>query len=211
MQMGAISEETKKAFLTIIEELLADTSKKASEITLYTMVDPNRTMTLELFSQNIEEYLYLGIAKRMTHTFTTGLEKSILKFIEVLILSRKGLIISKPAPYSLKFKLENGVEYWMDLKSIKDYPTLLEQEIQENKELAEKNHSEYKLCLYDSDFIYNEAHLLNGSDMWTLVAGFEHAKYEIFNAINGSANNLSISTLIKDTHKRLLNEWRLQD
>jgi len=209
--MDALSEKTKKQFISIIDELLSDTSKKASDITLYTLVDPNSSMTMELFSQNIEEYLYLGIAKRITNTFTTGLEKSILKFIEILILYQEGQILHNPTPFSIIFKFNGGVEYWMDLKSIKDYPTLNERDIQEKIVLADKNQAEYKLCLYDSDALYNETYLMNGNDLWTLVAGFNHAKYEIFNTINGSANNLSISTLIKDTHKRLLNEWRLQD
>jgi len=209
--MEALSEKNKQTFLSIIDDLMLDTTKKASDITLYTLVDPNRTLSMELFSQNIEEYLYLGVAKRITNAFSAGLERALLQFMEVLVQSRNGQILKNPAPYSMIFKLKEGNEYWLDILSLKDYPTLNQRDLDEKRELARLNHSEYRLGLYDSDEIYDEKHLLNGSDLWALVAGYPHAKYDIFSTIHGTANNLSISTLINETHKRLLNEWRSQD
>jgi len=209
--MNGLQEETKKTFLSIIDELLLDTSSKAAEISLFKLLNYNRSITTELFSQNIEEYLYFMVTQRVTASFTTGLKNAIKKFSETLIKAQDGQIIKNPKPYDLKFKLKNGEEYWLDIKSINDPYSSNEQYIKEQKEKADNNGSKYRLYIYDDENQYDGDYHLNGNDFWELLAGFENARPEIFKLINGSANKFSTSTIIKETHNRLLREWRMQE
>jgi len=210
--MNELSEETKKTLLSIIDDLLFDTTSKASEITLYNFISYNRSFTMELFSQNIEDYLDYMISQHITSSFSIKLEKLIEDFCEVLIQTQGGLIINAPKQYDLKFRLSNGVEYWIDIKSNNDqYCTKYQTIIDEHKEKAEKEGKIYKLYLYDDEKLSDNDYTLNGSDFWALIAGFENARVEILRLINGSANKISISSIIKETKNRLLNEWRMQD
>ena len=210
--MNELSEETKKTLLSIIDDLLLDTTSRASEITLYNFISYNRSFTMELFSQNIEDYLDYMISQHITSSFSIELEKLIVDFCEVLIQNQGGLILNAPKQYDLKFRLSNDVEYWIDIKSNNDqYCTKHQTIIDEHKEKAEREGKIYKLYLYDDEKPSDNDYTLNGSDFWALITGFENARVEILRLINGSANKISISSIIKETKNRLLNEWRMQD
>lgn len=53
-----LSEVTKKKLDSIIDTLVLDTALSASEITLNSLISYDRTLTMELFSNNIDDYLY---------------------------------------------------------------------------------------------------------------------------------------------------------
>ena len=209
--MNELSEESRKTLLSIIDNLLLDASSKASEITLYNLVHTNRSLTMELFSQNIEEYLYYMVAQRVTTSFSTSINKAIGGVCEYFIKSQEGLVLPNPEPYNLKFKLKNGEEYWMDIVSVNDPNGSNKQAHKEHKDHARKNGKTYKLCVYDDDNLSEEEeYRLNGNDFWKLIAGMENAKQEVFRLVNGAANKISVSSIVKETQNRLLNEWRMQ-
>lgn len=209
--MNGLQEETKKTLSSIIDKMLLETSSKAAEISLFKLLNYNRSITSELFSQNIEEYLYFMVTQRVTTYFTTGLKNAIGQFSETLIKAQDGQILKNPEPYDLKFKLKNGEEYWLDIKSINDPYFSNGQYIKERQEKSDKKGAKYRLFIYDDENQYDGDYYLNGNDFWELMAGFEHARPEIFKLVNGSANKFSTSSIIKDTHNRLLREWRMQE
>ena len=206
-----LSEDTKKTLLSIIDNFLLDISLQTSKLTLYSLVNNNRSITMELFSQNIEEYIYFTVAQSVTTSYNIGFENAIREICEVLIKTQNGLILNNSEPYDLKFQLKNGEEYCIDIKSVNHQNTSSKQTYTEHKERAEKAGKIYKLCLYDDESLSEEDYLLKGNEFWNLIAGFDNAKATIFRIINGAANKLSVSTIIRDTKNRFISEWRLQD
>jgi len=208
--MTYISTEGKDKLRLILDDLIIDTLSKSSELKLYTFVPYNKTLVIEVFSQNIDEYLYYRISQNITSTFKKGIENSIKKFSEYLIQSQEGQLILDPEKTDLKFKLKNGEVYSIDIKSKFDFENFNDHYFKVQNEKAKEIGSKYKLFIYDEDIEINNDFLLNGNDFWELIAGFEQAKYELFKIINGCANKISLSTIIKDAHKRLLNEWKME-
>jgi len=206
-----LSEGTKRILLSIIDNFLLDISLETSKLTLYNLVNNNRSITMELFAQNIEEYISLVVSQSVTMSFSTGLENVIREFSEVLIKTQEGQIFNDSEPYDMKFQLKNGNEYWIDIKSFKYLNNSNKRTIEEHHELAEKEGKIYKLCLYDDENQSEVKYQLNGNDFWKLTADIDNAKFKIFNLINGAANKLSISTIIRDTKTRFIREWRMQD
>lgn len=205
------SEETKKAIYSIIDTFLLDISLETSKLTLFSLVNNNRSITMELFSQNIEEYIYLTVAQSVTTSYNKGFENVIKKICEVLIQSQNGQILKNPEQFDLKFQLSNGEEYCIDIKSINDQINNNRQSNLKHREKAEKVGKSYRLCLYDDASISDEAYILNGNEFWELIAGFENAKIRIHRLMNGAANKLSVSSIIREAKNRFISEWKMQD
>lgn len=210
-KLNEFSEETKKTIYFIIDKFLLEISLEASKLTLFSLVNNNRSLTMELFSQNIEEYIYLTVTQSVTTSYNEGLEKMIREISEVLIKNQDGLSQKNPEPFDLKFQLKNGEEYCIDIKSVNDQKFHSKQKKEERMQKAEKAGSTYRLCLYDDESISDEAFMLNGNDFWKLVAGFDNAKSRIYRLINGAANKLSVSSIIRETKNRFIAEWKMQE
>jgi len=211
MNNKELTEETKKTLLSIIDNFLLDISLETSKLTLYSLVNNNRSITMELFSQNIEEYIYFTVAQSVTTSYNNGFENAIREICEVLIKTQEGLIVNNAEPFDLKFQLKNGDEYCIDIKSVTNQKNCNKQTYKEHKEKAEKAGKIYKLCLYDDESLSEEDFILKGNAFWKLIAGFDNAKPSIFRLINGAANKLSVSTIIRETKNRFISEWRMQD
>lgn len=176
-----ISEETKKALLAIIDEFLLETSFNASEITLDSMMNEEKSTNRVLFSQNIEEYLNLMVPQHIKTFFSTRLDRSIEYFCKALVKSQNNLILNSLEPFDLKFKLKDGKGYYCT----------------NNKSVNDQTQS----C---------DEYILNGNDFWTFLTDPDYARFEITRLINGSANNYSVSSIINETKTRLLKEWEIQ-
>lgn len=196
--MYELKEDTKKIIQTLLNTLNEDTYSSASQMSFYNLVSYNKSIITELFSQNIDEYIYLMVAKHVSNMFLTGLKKTILDISEILVESQEGQIIKNPEPYDLKFKLKNGKEYWIEIKN----------------DIEQKNSAQsltYYLYINEGKITPNEKDELSESDFWELVSGTKNAENELFKIINGASNQVTISSIIRDTHKRLHNEWKMQD
>lgn len=196
--MYELKDDTHKRIRSLIDTLNQDTVSIASQMSIYNLVSYNKSILTELFSQNIDEYIYLMVAKHVSNMFLTGLRKTILDISEILVESQEGQIIKNPEPYDLKFKLKNGKEYRIEIKS----------DIEQNNSSQSLT---YYLYINEGKNTPNEKIELSGSDYWELVSGTKNAENELFKTINGAANRITISSIIRDTHKRLLNEWKMQD
>ena len=150
------------------------------------------------------------VSQYITTHFSTGLKKAITAFSELLIKLQEGQLLKSSDPCDLKFSLKEGTHYWLEIKSVNDLNCSTIPRIKEHKDIAEKNGNTYKLFVYDdNEILFDEDYRLNGNDFWELTAGFKNAESEIFKIINGAANKLNLSSLIKETHNRLLNDWRM--
>lgn len=207
--MNELSKEVKHSLLLILDEFYQETYTKASSITLLSLVD-SKPLIRELFAQNCEEFLYLTIAQRITTSFSSRFKNVVLNFSQVLIEAQGGSVIKYPEPYDLKFQLKDGLEYWIDIKHINDQKSYAFSH-NERKIKAESSGKIYKLCLYEEPGTTSADFQLNCDDYWALVAGFEQAKNDLYALMRGSANHLSLSTLVEDTRKRLMREWRMQE
>jgi len=208
--MTELHEDTKKALKLNLDNLVQETTLKASQLSLFKFVGINKSITMELFSQNIEEYLNFMVSSYITTNFSTGLKKTLTEFSELLIKLQGGQLLTNSDPCDLTFSLKNNTQYWLEIKSINDLNYSTISSIKEHKALAEKNERIYRLFIYDSnENLFDEEYKLNGNEFWELIAGFKNAETELFLIINGAANKLSLSSLIKETHTRLLNEWRM--
>jgi len=205
-----LSEETKRTLTAIVDRFLLDISLETSKLTLFHLVNNNRSITMDLFSQNIEEYISLRVAQSVTSSFNEGLENVICQFSKVLIKAQGGQVFENPEPFDLKFKL-NGEEYVMDIKPTNEQNSYNIQTLEEHISRAEKAEIKYRLCLYDFNHQTDESYILNGEDFWKLISGIENAKTLLFKLINGAANRLSISSIIRETKFRFINEWRMKD
>lgn len=116
--MNQLSKETENSILTIVNTLFLDTTSKASEITLYNTLNATNTITKELFSQKIEEYLFFTVAKRLISFFSVGQDKMMVQVSELLIQAQGGQVKSASNPSELRFKLPSGKEYSLDTTSI---------------------------------------------------------------------------------------------
>lgn len=244
--MNGLAEDTIKKVSAILEKLVSDTSSNASNISLCNFVDDSRSFTMELFSQNVSEYLYLSVAKKILESFNTSLHDSLVQIFELLVEAQDGQVINSPAPYDLKFKLKDGDEYWIDIKSGEDLDRPVFGEIAKHRSDAENEGVKYRLCIYDNDgcntkelkllAASSEEHsipyrnkpfcafpaaeqqemrapefIINSTDSWKLVSGDSNTRKNILKLLNGVANNLSISTIINCTQKRLMQEWRMNE
>lgn len=196
--MYELKEDTKKLIRTLLHTLNEDTYSSASQMSFYNLVSYNKSILTELFSQNIDEYIYLMVAKHVSNMYLTGLRKTILDISELLVELQEGETIKNPEPYDLKFKLKNGKEYWIEIKN----------DIEQNNSAQSLT---YYLYINEGKNTPNEKNQLSGSDYWELVSGIKNAENELFKTINGASNQITISSIIRDTHKRLLNEWKMQD
>lgn len=112
--MNQLSQETENSILTIVNTIFLDTTTVASEITLYNSLNAPNSLPRELFSQNIEEYLFFTVTKRLITSFSDGQAQFVLKVSELLIQAQGGSILDAPEPSTLKFKLLDGKEHLID-------------------------------------------------------------------------------------------------
>lgn len=209
--MNGLAEDTIKKVSAILEKLVSDTSSNASNISLCNLVDDSRSFTMELFSQNVSEYLYFSVAKKIIESFNKSLHDSLVQIFELLVEAQDGQVINSPAPYDLKFKLKDGDEYWIDIKSGEDLDRPVFGEIAKHRSDAENEGVKYRLCIYDNDGCNAKEFIINSTDSWELVSGDSNTRKNILKLLNGVANNLSISTIINCTQKRLMQEWRMNE
>jgi hypothetical protein len=209
--MKELSEETKGKLISIIDQNLIDAASRANEMTLYNTVNFNGSFTMNLFSQNIEEFLYLRVAQSVTGSYDAAFKNIVAKAGEVLLLSQKIIPSRYTEPYNLSFQTKGGKIYCIDLQSVSETNPRVLQATGIRKAAAENEGKIYRLYIYDDETPFEDDIRMGGDEFWALVSGRENAGSEIFQWIRGSANRLSIATIIKDTQNRLLREWRMQD
>jgi hypothetical protein len=164
---------------------------------------------LELFSQNIHEYFYFITAQRVTKSFSTRLGTVIEKVSAILVESQGGQIVpGNPNPFDLKFIHPDGLEYWIEIKSINAQNSSNMQTIQERRELAQQENCKFYLCIYNDDTIVSDEFKLNRNDFWKLVGGEAKTGDDIFALLKGLGKDVKIKEIIDSKADELTKEYR---
>lgn len=202
-----MTHEEENIILEIFEDLILGTKTKIQNESISTILENRTPVTAQLFSENISDYLYFVVCQRVTTSFSTRLGKVMEKICEELIKSQGGTIIKKPKPYDLKFKLRDGKEYWIELKSIDGQNSSNRQTIEERKKNAEKKGKIFKLCIYNDETKFKEDYKLNGNEFWNFILGEKNAQNKVFSLIKGKGINFSIKSIIEENYFRLQKEY----
>jgi hypothetical protein len=207
-----ITENAKFKIISLFNNLISGISNSANELTLDNIFAKCKPLTLELFSNNVDEYIYFIVSQRVTKSFSTRLGGVIEKVSAILVESQGGKIVpGKPNPFDLKFYHPNGKQYWIEIKSINTQNSSNIQTINERKELAESNNCIFHLCVYNDDNLCSEEYKLNGSQFWKLVGGYEDAGKDMLKILRGLAEKVSILNIINDRAQELGKEYSMQN
>lgn len=205
-----ISEEAKCKIIQLFDDLIAGISGSANELTLDSIFAKSKPLTLELFANNVDEYIYFIVSQRVTKSFSTRLGVVIERVSAILVESQGGKIVAgKPNPFDLKFIHPDGKEYWVEIKSINAQNSSNIQTINERRKLAEAHGSVFHLCVYNDDNICAEAYKLNGSQFWKLVGGYEDASKDMLKMLRGLAFKISIREIINNKVQELVQEHNM--
>ncbi|EEX92138.1 hypothetical protein VIOR3934_10040 [Vibrio orientalis CIP 102891 = ATCC 33934] len=203
-----LDDISNKKILKLFNELLDGISESAQKLTLKEVLEKSKPLTLELFSNNIEEYFYFITAQRVTKSFSTKLGAVIEKISVILVESQGGTIVKgKPNPFDLKFVHPNGCEYWIEIKSINAQNSSNSQTIKERKELADVAGCIFRLCMYNDDRRSKEEYKLNGAEFWELVGGSKSTGDEVLKLISGLASQVSFNEIVKSRAIELRSQY----
>lgn len=204
-----IAEPTREKIIALFSGLISGISASANELSLDNLLTKSKPLTLELFSDNIDEYIYFIVAQRVTKSFSTRLGNVIEKVSAILVESQGGQIVpGKPNPFDLKFIHPDRNEYWLEIKSINAQNSSNLQTILERKKMAETNHCHFRLCVYNDDAASPDPYKLNGGQFWKLVGGYESAGADVMAMLRGLAGEVSIREIITQAAMRMVNEYR---
>ena len=202
-----IAEDARLKIIALFAELIDGISNSANELTLDRIFAKSKPLTLELFSDNVDDYIYFIVSQRVTKSFSTRLGNVIERVSAILVESQGGKIVpGKPNPYDLKFIHPDGKEYWVEIKSINAQNSSNIQTINERKKLAEESNCVFRLCMYNDDNHSPEEYKLNGSQFWKLVGGYETAGNDILAMLRGLAGKVSIREIINNKVQALVFE-----
>lgn len=202
-----ISEGARFKIIAIFTELIDGIANSANELTLDSIFAKSKPLTLELFSNNVDDYIYFIVSQRVTKSFSTRLGSVIERVSAILVESQGGKIVAgKPNPFDLKFIHPDGKEYWVEIKSINAQNSSNIQTINERKKLAEEGNCVFRLCMYNDDNHSLEEYKLNGSQFWKLVGGYEAAGNDILAMLRGLAGKVSIQEIINNKVQELVQE-----
>lgn len=202
-----ISEDARFKIIAIFAELIDGISNSANQLTLDSIFAKSKPLTLELFSDNVDDYIYFIVSQRVTKSFSTRLGSVIERVSAILVESQGGKIVAgKPNPFDLKFIHPDGMEYWVEIKSINAQNSSNIQTINERKKLAEDGNCVFRLCMYNDDNHSLEEYKLNGSQFWKLVGGYEAAGNDILAMLRGLAGKVSIQEIINNKVQWLVQE-----
>lgn len=202
-----IAEAAKIKIIALFNGLIDGIYNSANELTLENIFAKSKPLTLELFADNVDEYIYFIVAQRVTKSFSTRLGGVIERVSAILVESQGGKIIDgKPNPFDLKFIHPDGKEYWVEIKSINAQNSSNLQTIIERKNLAESNNCIFHLCMYNDNNSSTEEYKLNGNQFWELVGGYEAAGEDVLAMLNGLASKVSIREIINAKVHELVQE-----
>lgn len=203
-----ISEDAKCKIINLFDDLITGISSSANELSLDSIFAKSKPLTLELFSNNVDEYIYFIVAQRVTKSFSTRLGGVIEKVSAILVESQGGKIVpGRPNPFDLKFFHPDGKQYWIEIKSINAQNSSNLQTITERKKLAEAHDCIFHLCMYNDDNSCAEEYKLNGSQFWKLVGGYEDAGKDMLAMLRGLAVKVSIRDIINNKVRELVQEY----
>ncbi|WP_338461314.1 hypothetical protein VZH09_09680 [Synechococcus elongatus IITB7] len=204
-----IDNNSEQKILEVFTGLLDGIKTSAQSLTLEEVLTKSKPLTLELFSQNIHEYFYFITAQRVTKSFSTRLGTVIEKVSAVLVEAQGGYLVpGNPEPFDLKFIHPNGIEYWIEIKSINAQNSSNMQTIKERKKMTEGKNCQFYLCIYNDNTINSDKFKLNGHDFWELVGGSSSTWDNISSLVKGLGKNIKLQEIIELKSQELTKDYK---
>jgi hypothetical protein len=149
--------------------------------------------------------------ERVERSFVTRIGHMIEKLVELLVEGQGGEVLGKKKdwkPYDLKFRLNDGKEYWVEIKSILNQNNSNWKTIRAHKENANKQGKEFRLCVYyRTSLNISDESIVVGKDFWSFVGGDADTETVLFRLITGIGREFSFLDLIQKKADILLEEY----
>jgi hypothetical protein len=209
----ALSSTTKGEIGKYLESLIPSVKASLNKLTLNDILHHKNPLIREMFYDNPQKFISFFVMERVERSFVTTMGNVIENIVEILVKSQGGEIVGKKKdwkPYDLKFRLKDGKEYWLEIKSILEQNNSNKKSITTSKDNAAKQGKEFRLCIYyPTKLTSKEEYILVGKEFWTFVGGDKNTQSEVFNLIRNTAKNFSFKDLIENRTEMLLQEYTL--
>jgi len=116
-----LSIETRGEIDNYLKSFLPHVIKSLNKLSLKEIMEHKNPLVREMFHNNPEEFITFFVLERVERSFVTLMANMIEKIVEILVEGQGGEIIGATRewkPYDLKFRLSDGKEYWLEIKSI---------------------------------------------------------------------------------------------
>ncbi|RUT01114.1 hypothetical protein DSM106972_071200 [Dulcicalothrix desertica PCC 7102] len=207
----ALSSTIKGEISEYLESLIPSVIISLNKLTLKDILYHKNPLIREIFYDNPKEFISFFVMERVERSFVTTMDNVIENIVEILVKSQGGEIVGTKKdwkPYDLKFRLPDGKEYWLEIKSILEQNNSNKRSITTYKDNAAEHGKEFRLCIYyPTKLTSKEPHILIGKEFWSFVGGHDNTQSEVFNLIRYTAKNFSFKDLIDSRTELLLEEY----
>ncbi|GAB1539930.1 hypothetical protein NUACC21_25990 [Scytonema sp. NUACC21] len=147
----ALSIATQERINIYLRSLLPDVEKSVNNLSLKEIMEQKNPLVQQMFYNNPKEFITFFVMERVERSFVTLMGNMIEKIVEILVEGQRGEIIGTKKdwkPYDLKFKLSDGKEYWVEIKSIINQNNSNKRSIDIHRAKALAQGKEFRLCIY---------------------------------------------------------------
>ncbi|MBD2341440.1 hypothetical protein H6G64_31310 [Calothrix sp. FACHB-156] len=198
----ALSLDTTSKITEIIKSLLPKVVKKVDKLSLKIIMEQKNPLVREIFSDNPQEFISFFVMQTAERSFVTLMGQMIENIVEILVEGQGGKIIGVKKdwkPYDIKFTLNDGKEYWLEIKSILNQNKSSWDNIKEHREKALKDGKEFRLCVcYHTNLNKKEDYILVGKDFWRFIGGHSDTESLVFQLIKETKNEFSFIDLVEE-------------
>lgn len=209
----ALSSTTKGEISEYLESLIPSVKASLNKLTLNDILHHKNPLIREMFHDNPKEFISFFVMERVERSFVTTIGNVIENIVEILVKSQDGEIVGTKKdwkPYDLKFRLKDGKEYWLEIKSILEQNNSNKRSITTSRDNAAKQGKEFRLCIYyPTRLTSKEEYILIGKEFWSFIGGDNSTQSEVFSLIRNTAKNFSFKDLIESRTELLLKEYML--
>jgi hypothetical protein len=196
-----------------VDLLLNGVRESVNDLTLREILNTKNPLLRLMFSENPREYLFLFIMQLAGRSIVTRFGNLIEEIFKELITLQGGEILGQKRdwkPYDLKFRLPDGNEYWIEIKSIVEQNNSAWNTINRLRNRANDAGKKFLLCIYYSTGKSPPSDLadvtLIGKKLWQFIGGDETIQDDIFQILNRSGKDFSLRELINNHVEKLYNE-----
>jgi len=207
-----LTDTTKTEIENYFKSLLPNVESSVNNLKLKEIMEYKNPLVREMFCNNPQEFITFFVMERAERSFVTLMGNMIEKVVKILVEGQKGEIIGDKKdwkPYDLKFRLSDGKEYWLEIKSILNQNNSNNNSIAALRERAVNQGKEFRLCVYypTNAILQKHDYILVGRNFWSFVGGDINTESTVFELLKGISEDFSFFNLVQERTKVLLQEY----